>query len=112
MAKCSRETHPKLFGYLDAYGLDNGIIAAVDRIKENGHYCLVGALINGQVHMLDMSKSPDRMQKDYRDGSSMAGYGYNMLNDGMEWISEKDWNKVKLDAYCDTFTISGNKDYE
>lgn len=111
MAKCTMETHESLFDYLIAYGLDNQIIRAIDRIKENGHYALVGALIDGRVHMLDLSKSPDRMQRDYRDGSSMAKYGYNMLNDGMEDIEEKDWNRVRLDPYCDTFTIPNHPEY-
>lgn len=111
MAKCTIETHERLFDYLLAYGLDERIWRAIDRCKENGHYILVGALIDGEVHMLDLSKSPDHMQTDYRDGRSMAGYGYSMLNDGMLNVSEKDWNKVKLDPYRDTFTIPGNEDY-
>lgn len=111
MAKCNRDTHPKLFGYLEAYGLDNSFLSNVDRIKENGHYVLVGALIDGTVQMIDLSKSPDRMQRDYRDNSSMADYGYNMLNDGMEQVTEKDWNKVRLDPHCDTFTIPGHPDF-
>lgn len=110
MAKCNRDTHPKLFGYLEAYGLDN--INRIDRIKENGHYCVVGWVSpTGLIEMLDLAKSPDTFQKDYRNGSSMAEYGYNMCNDSCGAVAPKDWDKIKLDTHCDTFTIPGNEDY-
>lgn len=112
MAKCNPKTHPKLFAYLEAYGLDTRIIGLIDRIKENYHYCLVGwKNSSGLIEMLDLSQSPDHGGRDYRDGSSMAPYGYNMLNDGMEPITEEDWERVKLDKHCDTFIIPGHEEY-
>lgn len=112
MAKCNRETHPQLFGYLDAYGLDPKVIERIDRIRENGHYALLGYPDDeGLVHMLDLAKAPDNDQTDYRDKSSMAHYGYNMLNDGMDEVTEKEWNKVKLDPHRDSFIIPGHEEY-
>lgn len=110
MAKCTRESHPKLFGYLEAYGMDDYVIQHVDRIKENGHYAVVGWVEkDGSIGMLDVSKSPDRTKL---GGVDLSTFGYNMCNDGMDSVSESDWNKIRLDRYCDTFTIPGNDNYE
>ena len=111
MAKCSRDTHPQLFAYLEAYGLDDNIIARIDRIKGNassGYYLVGFPRTSGDVGLLDLSHTPDRCGTDYRDGSPMEVHGWNMLNDGMDDISEKDWNRVRIAPYCETFTIPGH----
>jgi hypothetical protein len=113
MAKCNRQTHPELFAYLEAYGLDTDAIARIDRIKENGHYAVVGwPNSDGMVELLDLSPTPDRMSPSINEAKAdMSSYGWNMLNDGMNAITEKDWNKVRLDEYCENFTIAGHEDY-
>lgn len=107
MAKCNRQTHPELFGYLEAYGLNHRIIDKIDRIKENDHYAVVGWFERSRVNMLDLSKSPDLSLNKI----DMSSFGWNMLNDGMNSVDEKDWNKIQLDPYCDTFYIPEHEEY-
>ena len=109
--KCNRDTHPKLFGYLEAYGLDDSIIAKIDRIKGNassGYYVVGWPLGDDHVGMLDISNTPDRSTLNSTD---MSDFGWNMINDSMTEITEKDWNRIKIAPYCETFTIKDHPEY-
>lgn len=113
MAKCTHETHPTVFGYLEAYGMSDRFIAGVDRIKANAHYLLVGALIDGEVHMCDLSPTPDNSKEAFNlpNAPDLSQFGYSTLNDAFSPITEAEWNKVELDPWLETFTIPGLEEY-
>ena len=102
-----RKKWPRLFSYLEAYGLDKNIIDKIDRIKGNAYsaYHVVGwKAKDGRIHLLDLSQTEDH--------AFNPGFGWNMLNDGMEPpITEADWRKLKVDDYCETFFIEGHPEF-
>lgn len=112
---------PGLKEYLEDYGLDQSIIDRIDRyrINFNSGYVLLGykSYPDGApndpdfpadlISMLDLSNTPDEMMNQ----SKGTNHNWNMLNDGMEDIREKDWKKIQLDDYCETFTIDGHETY-
>lgn len=105
MKESLKKDFPKLYEYLMAYGLNDNFVEHIDRIKFSREtaYTVVGALIDGRVEMIDLSATEDRCH--------LPGYGWNMLNDGMQSITEADWRKLKLAPYCETFTIPGHESY-
>lgn len=104
---CDRKRWPKLFAYLDYYGLDERVVAAIDRIKGNGYsgYYVVGAKMEDGIHIFDLSNTPDHMAPE-----EIEELGWSMLNDSCGVITESEWRRLTLDGHCETFTIRGGKE--
>jgi hypothetical protein len=110
MSEYMKERWPGLLAYLVEYGLDEKLISNIDRVKGNydsGYYVVGSLQEDGMIHMIDVSNTPDGMM----NSSKGTDHQWNMLNDGMEPVTEAEWKKLKLDPYCETFTIAGHESY-
>jgi hypothetical protein len=113
MAKCKQKDWPELFGYLKAYGIAQYAIDRIDRIKGDDvtcYYVVAWKDDDGGIHMMDLSRTKDRSPISPR-GIDLSIYGWNMLNDGFDEITEADWQKLRIWDECEGFTIPGHPHY-
>lgn len=105
-----KKDYPGLFEYLQDYGMDEKFVNNIDRVKGNslsGYYVVGSLREDGNVELLDISNTPDH----FINNSRKTNYQWNMLNDGIGPITQDEWKKMKIDPYCEYFTIPGSALY-
>lgn len=88
---------PKLAAYWDEYGMAVPFTKCDDvKMRDDGAYAVVRWKDGKHVQIADLV---------YVNGK------WDMVNDGFDSITEKDWTKLRITPHCDSFTIPGNEDF-